>query len=152
MTGSLSRVRRFTIAKVFIDTNVLIYAEDQASSKRDVARGLLREVSRKGSGVISTQVLQEFYNNVTRKLGATPAQAVDLMKDLRRFEVVVLTPDLIEEAAKIHAMRQTPFWDSLIVSAAAFAKCKTLYSEDFNPGQNLSGVKVVNPFAAKVDV
>lgn len=136
---------RSTIAKQFIDTNILIYAVNSASPKQAPARELLRGLRRKGNGVISTQVMQEFYQNATRKLQIEAAAAADLTRHLRRFEVVPVTPDLIEDAMKLHSAGQTSFWDSLIVCAASFAGCSTLWSEDLSHGQAVLGVRVVNP-------
>jgi len=143
---SLCQGRRFTIAKTFIDTNVLIYAEDGLSTKRERARALLREILSTGQGVISTQVMQETYHNLIRKLGASPEEAAALVHQWSRFEVVVVTPAIIGDAMKLHAARQHSFWDALIVASAAFSNCSQLYSEDMSHGQLALGVTVVNPF------
>ena len=147
MTAGRLPARRFTIAKSFIDTNIFIYSQDSASTKQVQARDLLRTVLRSGDGVVSTQVMQEFYQNLIRKLGAAPVDAADIVLALRQFEVVQVSPDLISEAMAFHATRRTSFWDALIVCAAAFAKCSVLYSEDMAHGQSLLGVKIQNPFA-----
>jgi predicted nucleic acid-binding protein len=133
------------MSKAFLDTNVLAYALDQdAGEKRDVARGLLR--SSPGIGVISTQVLQEFYVVATRKLGVEPALAKSILHSLRRFETVTVTADLIEDAADCSVVYQLSFWDALIVVSAESAKCSEVWTEDLNAGQVIRGVKVVNPF------
>jgi len=123
---------------------VLSYAEDASSPKCVVARDLLRSV--RATGVISTQVIQEFYVNLTGKYGAAPAHAAGLIRALRRFEIVLLDVDRIEEATELHATGQISFWDALIVSAAAFAHCDVLYTEDLGHGMRWAGVQVVNPF------
>ena len=125
---------------------MLIYSADKTSAKLVGERNLLREILSDGHGVVSTQVMQEFYHNLTRKLGADPVEASNLVVALRRFEVVVITPDIIGDAMKLHSGRQTSFWDFLIVCSAAFANCSTLYSEDMNHGQTILGVRVMNPF------
>jgi predicted nucleic acid-binding protein len=96
--------------------------------------------------VVSTQVLQELYNNLTRKFGTSPSDAAELVRDLRQLEVVVVTVDVIDDAMQLHAARQTSFWDSLILCAAASARCQTLYSEDMPDGETIRGVRIVNPF------
>jgi predicted nucleic acid-binding protein len=134
------------MSKVFLDTNLLVYAMDaDAGGKREAARRLLRGAA--GLGVVSTQVLQEFYVVATRKLGVEPALAKSVVHALRRFETVTVTADLIEQAADCSVVHQLSFWDALIVVAAESARCSELWTEDLNPGQILRGVQVVNPFA-----
>ena len=99
-------------------------------------------------GVISTQVMQEFYVTVTGKLKKEPFQAKAVLKTFSAFEIVQVTPELVEEAVDCSVLHQLSFWDALIVVAAEAAGCTTLYSEDFTAGQSLLGVTVVNPFAA----
>jgi len=134
------------MSKVFLDTNILAYSLDQdAGEKRDVARGLLR--AGVGIGVVSTQVLQEFYVVATRKLGVEPALAKSILHSFRNFETVTVTADLIEGAADCSMVHQLSFWDALIVVSAESARCSELWSEDLDAGQIIRGVKVVNPFA-----
>mgnify|MGYP001413849256 CR=1 FL=1 len=133
------------MSKVFLDTNVLVDALDgDAGEKQTIARRLLRDVAR--TGVVSTQVLQEFYVVATRKLGVAPPLAKSVLHSLRRFETVTVTADLIEQAADCSVVHQVSFWDALIVVAAESARCSELWTEDLNPGQVLRGVNVVNPF------
>ena len=85
--------------KVFLDTNVLVYAQDLDSPhKRQRSRELISGVVASGGGVISTQVLQEFYVTATRKMGVAPLAAKSVVQSFRIFEVVQLSPDLIEHA------------------------------------------------------
>ena len=133
--------------KVFFDTNVLVYAQDlDAPHKRERSRQLMAEVAAAGGGVISTQVLQEYYVTATRKLGVTPLAAKSVVQSFRMFEIVQLSPDLIEQAIDRSVLSQLSFWDALIVAASAASGCTTIYSEDLNVGQVIGGVKVVNPF------
>ena len=133
--------------KVFFDTNVLLYAQDlDAPHKRERSRQLMAEVAAAGGGVISTQVLQEYYVTATRKLGVTPLAAKSVVQSFRMFEIVQLSPDLIEQAIDRSVLSQLSFWDALIVAASAASGCTTIYSEDLNAGQVIGGVKVVNPF------
>ncbi len=134
-------------AKVFLDANILVYAQDEgAPKKQQRSRELLSELIDTGDGVISTQVLQEYYVTVTRKLGVAPLAAKAVLKSFAAFEIVQVTPALIQEAVDCSILNQLSFWDALIVAAADAAGCTLLYSEDFNPGQMILGVKVVNPY------
>lgn len=133
--------------KVFLDTNVLAYAQDHdAPEKRERSRQLIAEVVASGTGVISTQVLQEFYVTVTRKMGVAPLAAKTVLQAFTIFEVVPISPALIEQAIDRSVLTQLSFWDALIVSASASSGCTTIYSEDLNAGQLIGGVRVVNPF------
>lgn len=135
-------------AKVFLDANVLVYAHDaSAGRKQIVSRDWLARLARNGDGVISTQMLQEFFVTVTRKLAVPPLAAKAVMKTFQVFEIVQVTPGLIDEAIDCAVLNQLSFWDSLVLAAAASAGCTTLLSEDMNPGQIALGVKVQNPYA-----
>jgi predicted nucleic acid-binding protein len=134
-------------AKIFIDANILVYAHDKAAPKKQQrSRELLSTLITSGDGVLSTQVLQEYYVAATRKLGVAPLAAKAVLKTFAAFEVVQVTPALIQEAVDCSILNQLSFWDALIVAAADAAGCTTLYSEDFNSGQMILGVKVVNPY------
>ena len=134
--------------KSFFDTNVLVYASDHDEpDKMRVARALLRRSAREGNGVISTQVLQEFFVSATRKLSIEPMRAKGIVATFRPFELVVITLDDINRAIEGVVLWQISFWDALILAAAGRASCAMVYSEDLNPGQFYSGVEVRNPFA-----
>jgi predicted nucleic acid-binding protein len=134
--------------RVFLDTNVLVYAMDAgAARKRKVSREWLSALARCGDGVISTQVLQEFFVAATRKLGVAPLAAKAVMKTFDTFEVVQVSPILINDAIDCSILNQLSFWDSLVVTAAASAGCTTLLTEDLNHGQLVMGVNIKNPFA-----
>ena len=133
--------------KVFLDTNILIYAQDQdAPKKRQRSRELIAAVAASGAGVISTQVLQEFYVAATRKMGVAPLAAKSVLRSFTVFEVVQISPDLIEKAIDRSVLSQISFWDALIVAASASSGCTTIYSEDLNAGQLIDGVRIDNPF------
>ena len=135
--------------KSFIDTNVLIYAHDvDAGEKRAIARDLLRELWSERTGVLSMQVLQEFYVNVTRKI-ASP-----LSRDLARRIVgayetwcVETTPKEMTTAFQIEEESRIGFWDALIVASAARSGALRIFSEDLNAGQKIYGISIENPFA-----
>ena len=135
-------------AKVFMDTNVLAYAQDHdVPDKRARSRQLIAEVVASGTGVVSTQVLQEFYVTATRKMSVAPLAAKRVLQSFAIFEIVQISPELIEKAIDRSVLSQLSFWDALIVSAAASSGCTTIYSEDLNAGQVIDGVRIVNPFA-----
>ena len=134
--------------KTFIDTNVLIYAHDiDADAKHKIAKGVLQELWTERTGVLSAQVLQEFYVNVTRKIPSP------LSKDLARLVVssyaiwcLETNPTEILAAFRIEDESRIGFWDALIVSSAAKSGANRILSEDLNAGQRIAGILVVNPF------
>jgi len=136
-------------ARNFVDTNILIYAHDvDAGAKHQVAKTVLRELWSQRSGVLSMQVLQEFYVNVTRKI-ASP-----LSKDVARLVVnsysvwcIETTPAEITTAFRIEDESRIGFWDALIVAAAVKCGALRILSEDLNAKQVVAGVRIENPFA-----
>lgn len=136
-------------ARTFVDTNVLIYAHDRdAGRKHDIAKRVMRELWSERAGLLSTQVLQEFYVNVTRKI-ATP-----LSKDSARAVIGSysswcrqVTLEEISKAFRIEDESHLGFWDSLVIASAAAAGATRLLSEDLNAGQTILGVQIENPFA-----
>jgi len=134
--------------KTFVDTNVLFYAHDvDDRSKHDLARDALRELWNDGTGVVSPQVLQEFYVNVTRKI------AKPLAKDAARLIVSAYATWCVDvgsadiaAAFRIEDEATIGFWDALIVAAAAKAGARRILSEDLNAGQTIAGVLIENPF------
>jgi predicted nucleic acid-binding protein len=134
---------------VFIDTNVLVYANDSAQPpKQRTARSLIKDVLHAGNGVISVQVLSEFWVTVTRKIqqplsGSTARRETELFG---LMTIVNLDSNLFYDAVRLQQVYQISFWDAQIVAAAESAGCTVLYSEDLNAGQEYSNVQVVNPF------
>jgi predicted nucleic acid-binding protein len=135
------------VHKVFLDTNVLAYAcDDDQPVKRDKARALLRSASSKTPPCVSTQVLQEFYVTVTRKMGVEPMQAKRIIHSFRHMETVLIDADDISHAIDGSVIWQVSFWDALILTSARKARCAAVYTEDLNDGQVYDTVRVVNPF------
>ena len=134
--------------KYFFDTNVLVYMQDASNLvKQQKARSLLSTHLGNGTAVISTQCLQEFYNVLANKMKQDKIQTKQIMHSLsENIPVVQVTPTLIENGIDISIKTQFSFWDSLMISAASFAKCTILYSEDMNDGQVIDGVTIKNPF------
>jgi predicted nucleic acid-binding protein len=135
------------IAPVFVDTNVLIYALDQADQKKFQAARVWREALWKSQrGRISFQVLQEFYVKVTQKWPAGRDEARAEVRDLLAWRPVAVDAALLERGWRIQDRYQLSFWDALIVAAAKSASCRYLLTEDLQADQNLDGVLVINPF------
>ncbi len=135
--------------KSFIDTNVLIYAHDaDAGEKRAIARDLLRELWSERTGVLSMQVLQEFYVNVTRKI-ASPLSRDLALRIVGAYETwcVETTPKEMTTALQIEEESRIGFWDALIVASAARSGALRIFSEDLNAGQKIYGISIENPFA-----
>lgn len=134
----------------FVDTNILVYAEDrEAKSKHVVARDLLVNLWENREGVLSVQVLQEFYVNVTRKLKKplSVSRARDIVEEYLTWTVVDNSGRMLLDAIELQNKAQLSFWDALVVQAAIEAGCERLYTEDLNAGQRFGFVLVVNPFA-----
>ena len=134
------------MSKVFIDTNILVYAMDAFDPIRQKrCRELLSTLNADTKGVISTQVMQEFYVTATRKLRADPLVVKQLLNAFERFDTVIVTPEMIKEAIDCSILNRLSLWDALIVVAAESARCESIWTEDLNDGQIIRGVRVVNP-------
>jgi predicted nucleic acid-binding protein len=132
-------------ASRFVDSNVLIYAHDRTAADRHVlARDLLNELWRSHAGVLSVQVLQEFFVNISGKIGTSEARR--LVADYSTWRTH--TPDAkdVVEAIDIHRDYKISFWDAMIVRSASELRCDVLVTEDLNSGQTYRGVRVENPF------
>jgi predicted nucleic acid-binding protein len=134
--------------KHFVDTNILIYAHDTAAGdKHHRAKALVEELWRAGTGVVSTQVLQELCVNLRRKAKRPlDIKALrELVSDYLAWQVVVNGEDSILAALDLEERHQISFWDALVVQAAQLAGADVLYSEDLSDGQVYGSVRVVNP-------
>jgi len=136
-------------AKTFVDTNVLIYAHDaDAKNKHDVAKSVLQELWSDRTGVLSSQVLQEFYVNVTRKIAIPlPKSEARLVVNTYSMWCMETTPAEIAAALRIEDESRIGFWDALIVATALKAGSVRILSEDLNAQQTIAGLRVENPFA-----
>jgi predicted nucleic acid-binding protein len=134
-----------------IDTNVLVYMYDRSEpEKRRRAFDVMRDLRNARNGVLSAQVLSEFYNTVTRKLDppVSPAHAEAQLRALARiWPVFPVTTDVVFEA--IRGVREYPFsfWDAQIWAVARLHYVPLVLSEDFNAGAVIEGVRFVDPFA-----
>jgi len=135
--------------KVFVDTNILVYAHDlDASNKNDQAVEIVSQLWESRNGVLSTQVLQEFYVTLTRKVSSTlgKLEARKLVQKYSHWHVVINDPSIIIQASEIEESYNISFWDALIVSAAYSQNVPTILTEDLNHGQIIEGIFIKNPF------
>jgi predicted nucleic acid-binding protein len=134
--------------RTFLDTNVLVYAIDDAEpAKQEIAKRALAS-SNYGRFTVSAQVLGEFYVTVTRRL-AKPLSTADAMSGIEHLDgygVVPIDAALVNEAISTSRSAQISYWDGLIVAAAERAGCERLLTEDLNDGQLIGSVRVENPF------
>ena len=133
----------------FVDTNILVYAYDRtAGIKFDRARALMESLWDRGDGLLSTQVLQEFYVAVTAKIPRPLGhrEAREIVSDLGTWTVAVVEVSDIQKASELSERYRISFWDGLILAAARKKGAKILWSEDFSHGRDYAGVRVRNPF------
>ena len=140
---------------VFVDTNVLLYSEDGADKAKQ-ARAIewLQALWTRRAGRVSTQVLNEFYVNATKKL--KPAMpAGDARAEVRRYQrwqPWVLDHSTVETAWAVESRFGFSYWDSLIVAAAKAQGCRYLLTEDLQHEQTIDSVQILNPFLVGPDV
>jgi predicted nucleic acid-binding protein len=135
------------LPRAFFDTNILVYAEDRADPvKQAKAIELFEEHRRNHTGVVSLQILQEYFVNVTRKLGLDPQVARRKVELLSRLDVAQPGLTDILAAIDLHQLRGLSYWDALVVHMAKQAGCSVLLTEDMHHGQVFDGVRIVNPF------
>lgn len=136
--------------KCFLDTNILVYAYNaDEKEKHSRSSALAKELWNQKTGVLSLQVLQEFYVTVTQKIPKpiSGSKAREIIEDyLFAWEVVAPTAKTLLEALEVQAKHQVHFWDAMIFAAAKEAGVKIVYSEDFQHGREIEGIRFVNPF------
>ena len=135
--------------KTFVDTNILVYAHDLDSGKNhEIAQKAIINLWDTGTGVISTQVLQEFYVTLTRKVSVPlkKSQARRILNNYLAWDVAVNNGETILQAIEIEENYHISFWDAMIVSAAYFKNAAIILTEDLNEGQQIEGITIVNPF------
>jgi predicted nucleic acid-binding protein len=135
-------------APTFVDTNILIYADDRANPiKRERSQELIREMLRERNGWISLQVLQEYFAVATRKLGIDAEIARRRVELYSRLDVAILGPVDVLGAIDLHRLYRFSIWDALILRAALISGCRRLYSEDLQAGFRIESLEIVNPFS-----
>ena len=138
-------------ARFFLDTNIFVYTFDySAPLKSRRATQLIKRASDSGAGIVSYQVVQEFFNVAFRRLQPpmTAAEAEQyLITVFRPLMAVHSSPALFMEGLRIAAKHRLPWYDSLIIAAAVEGQCELLYSEDFQQGRSIEGLRIENPFS-----
>ena len=137
-----------TPSRSFVDTNVLVYAFDDADPrKRDRARAVLNDGS--ATLIISSQVVGEFYVVVTRRLATplTPDAARAAVGELLKLPVVPIDGELTRAAVATSQAAPLSYWDALIVEAAVASRCDRVLTEDLSAGAEIRSVRIENPFA-----
>jgi predicted nucleic acid-binding protein len=136
--------------RFFVDTNIFVYTFDHsAPAKAKKAAQLIRRASDTGEGIVSYQVVQEFFNVAFRRFSQpmTVAEAEQyLITVFRPLLAVHSSPAIYIEALRISARHKLAWYDSLIVAAALEGHCDMLYSEDLQHGQEIAGLRIQNPF------
>ena len=138
-----------TSDRTFVDTNVLIYAHDvDAGRKHEIATDLLRRLWAERAGMLSTQVLQEFYVNATRKIRRplTKPEARSVVDTYAPWCVDGIATSDFTVAFQIEDQARIGFWDALIIAVAARSGARRVVSEDLNAGQAIAGITIQNPF------
>lgn len=136
--------------RFFLDTDVFAYSFDTtAPAKARKAALLIRRAADSGQGVVSYQVVQEFFNIALRRFPQPMAMAEAeqyLITVFRPLLAIHSSPALYVEGLRIGAKHRFSWYDSLIVAAALEAQCETLFSEDLQHGREIEGLKIQNPF------
>ncbi|NJD54957.1 MAG: PIN domain-containing protein [Nitrospirae bacterium] len=140
-----------TGGNVFVDTHIIVYAYDvSAGKKHDMAVELMEDLWSSGRGVISTQVLQELFVTITKKLGKPLdiVTAKEIVKDLLKWKTIIVDGDIILEAIDSQKEYGYSFWDSVIIASALEGGAATLLSEDLSDRRQVKGITIRNPFIA----
>jgi predicted nucleic acid-binding protein len=137
--------------RIFVDTNVLVYSYDtDAGSKHDTARSVLQGLWESRTGVVSTQVLQEFYVTVTRKL-PKPLARQTARKIIDTYSAWLVHQPQVRDlifSSELEERHKLSFWDALVITSAQQSDARTLLSEDLQAGQRFGQLLIINPFAA----
>ena len=146
----------YMTAKIFVDTNILVYAYDRSEpAKQQQAALILDKLAVSGAGVVSSQVMSEFFVTVTRKISAplTPDSAYQRLENYQQsWSILDLTPAIVLEAVRGVRDYQFSFWDAQIWAAARLNQVATIFSEDFNVGSVIEGVRFVNPLVTDFQI
>ena len=136
-------------ARSFFDTNVLVYGDDAAAgAKQKRALALFEEHRRARSGVVSLQILQEYFMAATQKLRVDAVLARSKVELISKLDVVILDQRDVLAAIDFHRLHQFSFWDALVFQAAKQGGCRVIFSEDWQHSREVDGVRIINPFLA----
>ncbi len=134
--------------KVFVDTNILVYCFDDADpAKKKKAMQIMDGLWETSKGVLSLQVLKEFFVTVTEKLANKMdfRDAKAAVIDLLSWNIFYETRPSLERTFEIIQKHHLSLWDANIISAAILSDCNTVYSEDLQHNQTIEGVRIINP-------
>lgn len=141
------RTRDTKALRAFFDTNILVYSDDKRDPAKQLkAHSLIREHRSDRTGVVSLQVLQEYFVNTTRKLGLDPGVARRRLEIFSRFDLVEPRLSDVLAAIDLHRLHHMSYWDALIIHCARISGCQVVFTEDLQHGQIIDGVRIVNPF------
>jgi predicted nucleic acid-binding protein len=135
--------------RIFVDTNILVYAHDLSAGDRHTkASAIIESLWEEETGVISTQVLQEFYVTLTRKITNPfqPAETREIIRNYLAWPVQINDPETTIRASEIEEKNTLSFWDAMIVAAALRLQAQKIITEDLNHGQIIEGISIENPF------
>lgn len=134
--------------RCFVDTNVLVYADDDAAPEKQArARALLSDLFVSGNGVLSLQVLREYFVVATRKLGIDAEAARRRVEIYSRLDVVASDLDDLLAAIDLHRLHGLSLWDALVVQSALAGRCGVLFSEDLQHSRRFGSLRIEDPFA-----
>jgi predicted nucleic acid-binding protein len=139
-------------ARVFVDTNVLVYARDASEpAKQQLASAWLERLWRERSGRISVQVLSEYFVTITQKLKpGLPAQAAwEDVTLLLTWQPCPIDANILKRGRELQQRHRLSWWDSLIIAAAERQDCALLLSDDLQDGGVYGNVEVRSPFSSK---
>jgi predicted nucleic acid-binding protein len=137
------------VTPCFVDTNILVYAVESGNDPRSrAARELVQDLLDQGTLRTSTQVLQELYVTLTRKIKPpmSAADAAAYVDSWSEWPVVVPGMEDVRNAMRLSESARISYWDALVVICARLAECTKLYTEDLNHGQKVLGISIVNQF------
>ena len=135
--------------KCFLDTNILVYAFDvSAGRKHEVAKRIVIDLWETKDGILSIQVLQEFFVSVTKKIPKPmdAGLAREIVSDLLKWDIIINDKNSLLEAIDIHIRYNYSFWDSLLIQAAIRSGAALLLTEDLTDSQKIKGISIKNPF------
>ena len=145
MASEMSPIGR--TSRSFLDTNVLVYSDDPRDLvKQTKALDLIKDHLRRRTGVVSLQVLQEYFVSVTGKLKLDAELAKRRVEVFARFQVSEPTVSDILAAIDLHRLHGFSYWDALVIRCASQSGCSVLLTEDLQNGRVVDGVEIVNPF------
>ncbi|MHB8481681.1 MAG: PIN domain-containing protein [Nitrospiria bacterium] len=134
--------------KIFVDTNILVYCFDSSdTAKKEKAVQIMEDLWDKSNGVLSLQVLKEFFVTVTAKLPEKMdfKTAKAAVTDLFSWNLFLENRNSLEKSFELIQKYQLSFWDANIISAAILSECNKIYTEDLRHNQVIEGVRIINP-------